>query len=110
MLWKVCQENCRADVRSVLAEVPKKPTIMARSEVVRLESAPDHVTCAIVAQGDQQIKIHSKVFVLAAGAIHIPKLLLMSKNDHWSNDLAIHSDLVGKISVVRKPRCADTLR
>jgi choline dehydrogenase-like flavoprotein len=38
----------------------------------------------------------AKVFVLAAGAIHTPKLLLMSKNDHWPNGLANHSDLVGR--------------
>jgi choline dehydrogenase-like flavoprotein len=33
---------------------------------------------------------------LAAGAIHTPKLLLKSKNDHWPNGLANHSDLVGR--------------
>jgi choline dehydrogenase-like flavoprotein len=95
-LGRLCQKNCRADVRSVLAESPKKPTIMARSEVVRLESTPDHVKWAIVAQGGEQVKIQAKVFVLAAGAIHTPKLLLMSKNDHWPNGLANHSDLVGR--------------
>jgi choline dehydrogenase-like flavoprotein len=95
-LGRLCQRNCRADVRSVLAEAAKKPMIMARSEVVRLESTPDRVTCAIVAQGDRQIKVQAKVFVLAAGAIHTPKLLLRSKNDHWPNGLANHSDLVGR--------------
>jgi choline dehydrogenase-like flavoprotein len=95
-LGRLCQRNCRADVRSVLAEAPKKPTIMARSEVVRLESTADRVTCAIVAQGDQQIRVLAKVFVLAAGAIHTPKLLLKSKNDYWPNGLANYSDLVGR--------------
>jgi choline dehydrogenase-like flavoprotein len=95
-LDRLCQKNCRADVRSVLSEAPKKPTIMARSEVVRLESSADRVTGAIVAQGDKQIRIQARVFVLAAGAIHTPKLLLTSKNDHWRNGLANHSDLVGR--------------
>lgn len=95
-LGRLCQRNCRADVRSILAEAPKKPTIMARSEVLRLESSPDRVTCAIVAQGDKQIRVQAKIFVLAAGAIHTPKLLLMSKNDHWPNGLANHSDMVGR--------------
>jgi choline dehydrogenase-like flavoprotein len=95
-LGRLCQKNCRADIRSVLAESQKKPTIMARSEVVRLESTPDRVTCAIVAQRDKQIRVQAKVFVLAAGAIHTPKLLLKSKNDHWPNGLANHSDLVGR--------------
>ena len=95
-LGRLCQKNCRADVRSVLAEASKKPTIMARSEVVRLESTHDRITCAIVAQGDKQIRVVAKVFVLAAGAIHTPKLLLKSKNEHWPNGLANHSDLVGR--------------
>jgi choline dehydrogenase-like flavoprotein len=95
-LGRLCQRNCRADIRSVLAEAAKKPTIMARSEVVRLESTSDRVTCAIVAQGDKQIRVQAKVFVLAAGAIHTPKLLLKSKNEHWPNGLANHSDLVGR--------------
>ena len=69
---------------------------MARGEVVRLESTPDRVTYAIVTQGDKQIRVQAKVFVLAAGAIHTPKLLLKSKNDHWPNGLANHSDLVGR--------------
>jgi choline dehydrogenase-like flavoprotein len=95
-LGKLCQRNCRTDIRSVLAEAQKKPTIMARSEVVRLESTSDRVTCAIVAQGNRQIQVQAKVFVLAAGAIHTPKLLFQSKNDHWPNGLANHSDLVGR--------------
>ncbi len=95
-LGRLCQRNCRADVRSVLAEAPKKPTIMARSEVVRLESTANRVTGAIVAQGGKQIRIEARVFVLAAGAIHTPKLLLTSKNDHWPTGLANHSDMVGR--------------
>ncbi|MGD0893180.1 MAG: GMC family oxidoreductase [Terracidiphilus sp.] len=95
-LGRLCYKNCRADIRSVLAESPKMPTIMSRSEVVRLESTRDRVTCAIVAQGDAQIKVQAKVFVLAAGAIHTPKLLLKSNCDYWPNGLANHSDLVGR--------------
>jgi choline dehydrogenase-like flavoprotein len=95
-LGRLCHRNCRADIRSVLAEAEKKPAIMARSEVVRLESTPDRVTCAIVAQGDKQIRVQAKVFVLAAGAIHTPKLLFKSKNNHWPNGLANRSDMVGR--------------
>ena len=95
-LGKLCHKNCRADIRSVLAEAVRKPTIMARSEAVRLESTPDRVTSAIVAQGDKQIRVQAKVFVLAAGAIHTSKLLLKSKSDHWPSGLANRSDLVGR--------------
>jgi choline dehydrogenase-like flavoprotein len=95
-LGRLCYKNCRADVRSVLAESQNKPTIMARSEVLRLESTQDRVTRAIVRRGDERITIQAKVFVMAAGAIHTPKLLLQSRNDYWPDGLANRSGLVGR--------------
>jgi choline dehydrogenase-like flavoprotein len=95
-LGRVCYKRCRTDVRSVLAESSKKPTIMARSEALKLEALPDQVTRAIVLRDNQQIEIQARVFVLAAGAIHSPKLLLQSRNDHWPEGLANRSGLVGR--------------
>jgi choline dehydrogenase-like flavoprotein len=95
-LGRLCYKGCRADVRSVLTESQNKPTIMARSEVLRIETTSDRVTSAIVQQGDRQITIRAKVFVLAAGAIHTPKLLLQSRNAHWPDGLANRSGLVGR--------------
>jgi choline dehydrogenase-like flavoprotein len=94
-LGKLCYRGCRADVRSVLAEARKKPTILSRCEVKKLESSGNRVTCALGTHGDNQIKIRAKVFVLAAGAIHSPKLLLESRNDQWPDGLANRSGLVG---------------
>jgi choline dehydrogenase-like flavoprotein len=95
-LGRLCHKDCRADVHSVLAESQKKPTIMARTEVLRLEATSDRVTRAIVLQGSKQVPIQAKVFVLAAGAIHTPKLLLQSRNAHWPDGLANRSGLVGR--------------
>ena len=95
-LGRLCYKTCRADVRSVLAESARKPTIMARSEVIKLEALQDRVTRAIVLQDDRQIEIRAKVFVVSAGAIHSPKLLLRSCNEHWPQGLANHSGLVGR--------------
>jgi choline dehydrogenase-like flavoprotein len=95
-LGRLCYKDCRADVRSVLAESKNKPTIMARTEVLRIEATSDCATRAILRQDDKQITIHARVFVLAAGAIHTPKLLLQSKNDCWPNGLANRSGLVGR--------------
>ena len=95
-LGRLCYKNCRADVRSVLAESARKPTVMARSEVVKLEALQDQVTRAIVVRDNQQIEIQARVFVLAAGAIHSPKLLLRSKSSHWPEGLANRSGLVGR--------------
>jgi choline dehydrogenase-like flavoprotein len=95
-LGRLCYNSCRADVRSVLAESNKKPTILARSEVLKLEALPDRVTRAVVLRDHEQIEIRARIFVLAAGAIHSPKLLLRSKNDHWPEGLANRSALVGR--------------
>jgi choline dehydrogenase-like flavoprotein len=95
-LGRLCYKGCRSDVRSVLAESQNKPTIMARSEVIKLEATSDRVTHAVVLQGGKHIIIHARVFLLAAGAIHTPKLLLHSRNDDWPNGLANRSDLVGR--------------
>jgi choline dehydrogenase-like flavoprotein len=94
-LGKLCYKGCRADARSVLAEAPKKPTIISRCEVVKLESSANRVTYALGIQAGKQIKIRAKVFVVAAGAIHSPKLLLQSRNDQWPDGLANRSGLVG---------------
>jgi choline dehydrogenase-like flavoprotein len=94
-LGKLCYRGCRADVRSVLAEARKMPTTVSRCEVKRLESSGNRVTCAVGIQGGKQIKIRAKVFVLAAGAIHSPKLLFQSRNDEWPDGLANRSGLVG---------------
>jgi choline dehydrogenase-like flavoprotein len=95
-LGRLCYKRCRADVRSVLMESRKKPTIMARSEVVKLEALPNQVTRALVLHDHQQIEIEARTFILAAGAIHSPKLLLRSRNDHWPEGLANRSGLVGR--------------
>jgi len=95
-LGRLCNKTCRADARSVLAESSKKPTIMARSEVVKLDALPDQVTRAIVLRDNQKVEIQARIFVLAAGAIHSPKLLLRSSNDHWPEGLANRSGLVGR--------------
>jgi choline dehydrogenase-like flavoprotein len=95
-LGKLCYRGCRADVRSVLAETRKQPTILSRCEVVKLESSGNRVTCALGFQGEKQIKIQAKVFVLSAGAIHSPKLLFQSRSDQWPDGLANRSGLVGR--------------
>jgi choline dehydrogenase-like flavoprotein len=95
-LGRLCYKGCRADARSVLTESAKQPTVMARSEVVKLEALPDRVTRAIVRQDKQQFEVQAKIFVLAAGAIHSPKLLLRSRNEHWQEGLANRSGMVGR--------------
>ena len=94
-LGRLCHNNCRADARTLLAEAPRKPAIMARTEVVKLEASRDQITGAVLRSGEKQFSIRAKIFVLAAGAIHTPKLLLRSSNEYWPEGLANRSGLVG---------------
>ena len=94
-LGRLCLRNCRADARSVLAEARTKPTILSNCEVVKLETSGNRVTCSLAIQGGKHIKIRAKVFVLAAGAIHSPKLLFQSRSDQWPDGLANRSGLLG---------------
>jgi choline dehydrogenase-like flavoprotein len=95
-LGRLCYKKCRADARSVLSESSRKPTVMSRTEVVKLEALSDHVTHAVARQDGRQFEIRAKIFVLAAGAIHSPKLLFLSRNEHWPQGLANRSGLVGR--------------
>lgn len=94
-LGRLCHNDCRTDARTVMAEAPRKPTIMARTEVLRLESSSDHVTRAILMRDRTEFQVRARVFILAAGAIHTPKLLLRSANQFWPEGLANRSGLVG---------------
>jgi choline dehydrogenase-like flavoprotein len=95
-LGRLCTRECRASVRSILAEAPRKPTIWTRAEVVKLRSSQDSVTEAVLRQGNEEIVVRAKVFVLAAGAVHTPKILLHSQNEHWPDGLANRSGMVGR--------------
>jgi choline dehydrogenase-like flavoprotein len=95
-LGRLCHQNCRADARSVLAESIRKPTIMARTEVLRLEASRDQVRSAIVRRDSQQMEIQARIFILAAGAIHSPRLLFRSTNEYWPDGLANKSGMVGR--------------
>jgi choline dehydrogenase-like flavoprotein len=95
-LGRLCYNNCRADARTVLCESSRKPSIMARSEVVKLEALSDRVTHAVVRKDGRDSEIQARVFVLAAGAIHSPKLLFFSRNEHWPEGLANRSGMVGR--------------
>ncbi len=89
-------KNCRADARSAVAEARIQPTVMDRTEAVRLVASHDKVSTAILRRDGQEIAVSARVFVLAAGAIHTPRLLLKSSGEDWPDGLANRSGMVGR--------------
>jgi choline dehydrogenase-like flavoprotein len=65
-------------------------------EVQSLEADATGVRTLRARHKDRALEIRAKVFVLAAGALHSPQILLRSRNQHWSNGLANRSDQVGR--------------
>jgi choline dehydrogenase-like flavoprotein len=95
-LSKLCLRKCRADARSVVAEGLKQPTIVERSEAVRLEAGEDSVTSVILRKDGVETAVRARVFVLAAGAVHTPKLILNSRGQHWPDGVANRNGMVGR--------------
>jgi choline dehydrogenase-like flavoprotein len=95
-LSKLCLRNCRADARSVVAEGLVQPTILERTEAVRLDADEDKITGVTLRQDGIETTVRARVFVLAAGAVHTPKLLLQSHCEHWPEGIANRTGMVGR--------------
>jgi choline dehydrogenase-like flavoprotein len=95
-LSRLCEKNCRADVRSVLAEGRRMPTVLDRTSIERLEASADRVTEAVAMRAGEPLSIRAKIFILAAGTIQTPRLLLESTGGNWPDGLANRSGLVGR--------------
>jgi choline dehydrogenase-like flavoprotein len=95
-LGRLCLNNCRADARSVVAEGRVQPTILERAEALRIEASRDRVSHVILRRGDRETAVRARVFVLAAGGVHTPKLLLQSRGEDWPDGVANRSGMVGR--------------
>ena len=71
-------------------------TIIDRAPVQRLEHDADSVTAAVYATPDGEHRQDAEQFVVAAGGVETPRLLLLSDSDHYPDGLANSSGLVGK--------------
>ena len=71
-------------------------TVIDRAPVQRLEHDADSVTAAVYATPDGKHRQEADAFVVAAGGVETPRLLLLSDSDHYPGGLANSSGLVGK--------------
>ncbi|QSG14462.1 GMC family oxidoreductase [Halapricum desulfuricans] len=71
--------------------------VIDRAPVQRLEHDADRIQAAVYATPDgTEHRQEARQFVLAAGGVEIPRLLLLSKSDHYPDGLANSSGLVGR--------------
>jgi choline dehydrogenase-like flavoprotein len=98
-IGRVCPRRCKSDARKAcLDEAVSQPDcrLLERCEVRTLEADAENVKCIHALHRGQEIRIHARIVVLAAGAYHSPQILLRSRNEYWPNGLANRSDQVGR--------------
>jgi choline dehydrogenase-like flavoprotein len=97
-LGRKCPKLCKMDGRSAGIE-PALATgnahLLTGAEVTRLVAEGDRITHAEVRIGHETRRLGARRFVLAAGALQSPRLLLASASDAWPEGLANRSGLVG---------------
>lgn len=70
--------------------------LLSRCTVERIEADDQRVTGLLCSSEGRQFHIHANTYVLAAGALSSPVLMLNSANAHWPNGVANSSGLVGR--------------
>lgn len=96
---RLCLRACKSDAGWVCI-VPALDrygaTLLSECDVVELLAGPSRVEAAVCHWRGRELRIRAKTFVLAAGALMTPMLLLTSKSSAWPEGLANRSSLVGR--------------
>lgn len=95
----LCSHNCKNDAARIClipAMVDHGAALLDECEVERLNAVADRVTGVECTRRGERFALRAKVFVLAAGALATPCILLRSRSDLWPEGLANRSGLVGR--------------
>jgi choline dehydrogenase-like flavoprotein len=95
----VCNDNCKKDARNTFVE----PALATGSadffeycNVERIEATDRAVTALHCEHKGQPLVVRAKIYVLAAGALSTPLLMLKSKSESWPEGIANSSGMVGR--------------
>ncbi|MDA9982578.1 GMC family oxidoreductase, partial [Gammaproteobacteria bacterium] len=95
----LCGRNCKNDSGRICLE-PALTRFGARlldgCEVLRLEASRSKVTGVVCTHQGEELILRARKYVVAAGALETPRLLLSSVSSAWPNGLANDNGLVGK--------------
>ena len=95
----LCPRNCKNDSARIClapAIALHGATVLERCRLVKLEASKDAVTQAVCIQDGRTFTLTADTFVLAAGALATPAILLRSASADWPQGLANDSGLVGR--------------
>lgn len=95
----LCKKDCKNDVRKICINPALKYSntkILDNTEVIRFNANSKSITSVTCIQSKIEFDLTAKIYVLAAGSLSSPRILLNSKSPIWPNGLANSSGLVGK--------------
>ena len=99
--YGTCQPVCPSGAKydgtvHIEAAEEKGATVIDRAAVQRLEHDADRITAATYATPDGEHRQDADAFVIAAGGVETPRLLLLSDSEQYPDGLANSSGAVGQ--------------
>lgn len=98
-IGRKCPRDCKMDGRSagvLPALATGHATVLEGAEVVALKGHGDRVTGLSIDWQGERHQLHARAYVLAAGSLSSPRLLLASASEAWPQGCANSSGLVGR--------------
>ena len=95
----LCPLDCKNDSFNTCIKPSIKnhnAELLTNTEVIRLLSKGNKIVGVECLNNNKKIKLRADIYILAAGAIRTPALLLKSKTDRYPSGLSNSSNLVGK--------------
>lgn len=94
-----CARRCKMDGRTAGVEPALdtgRAALLDLCDVKAIHAGKDRVTHIRVARAGEEFELRARNYVLAAGGLGSPRLLLASRNDAWPNGIGNQNDLVGR--------------
>lgn len=94
-----CARRCKMDGRSagvLPALATGNAALIDRCSVLTIEADQHQVTGITCQRDGETMTLRARQYIVAAGGLGSPSLLMRSKNEHWPEGLGNRNDLVGR--------------
>ncbi len=98
-LGSKCPFNCKQEGRSAGVEVALKTgkaALLDACEVTKIKGSKNKVSGLVARRHGEVLNFKARRYILSAGALRSPHLLLKSASEAWPNGCANENDLVGR--------------
>jgi choline dehydrogenase-like flavoprotein len=94
-----CKRRCKLDGRSAGVDpalATGNAVLLDECEVRTFGATSDCVSHVRISRHGKELKLSARAYVLAAGGLSSPRLLLASQSAEWPKGIGNHNDLVGR--------------